>query len=99
MNKGLKVDARTVLGHLEALAEQIGIEVRYEAMEGEESFSTGGMCRIRGRPVIIINSRAPREDRIRTFVNALRRLDLSQIYLLPGIRDLIENQTQKENEM
>jgi len=89
------VDARTVLGHLEAVADQLGVEVRYEPMEGEASFSSGGMCRIRGRPVIIVNSQAPAEERIRTFVRALKRLNLNHIYLRPGIRALLEKDAEE----
>ncbi len=84
------MDERTVLGHLEAVANSLGVEIRYEPMEGETSFSSGGMCRIRGKEVIIINTKAPPADQIATFVKAFRRLDLSQIYLRPGIRDLLE---------
>jgi hypothetical protein len=85
------LDARTVLGHLEAVADQLGVEIRYEPMEGETSLSAGGMCRIRGKQVIIVNSKAHLGDQIRTVAKALRRLDVSQIYLRPSIRDLLES--------
>jgi hypothetical protein len=99
MSRGITLDATTVLGHLEAVAEQLGVEIRYEPMEGETVFSPGGMCRIRGTLVIIVNSRAPLSDQIRTVAKALRRLDVSQIYLRPGIRDLLEaDATQEETE-
>ena len=84
------MDDRTVLGHFEAVADKLGVEIRYDPMEGETSLSSGGMCRIRGKQVIIINSKSPPGDQITTFVKAFRRLDLSQIYLRPGIRDLLE---------
>jgi len=90
------LDARAVLGYLEAVAEQLGVEIRYEPMEGETVLSPGGMCRIRGKTVIIVNAKAPLEDQVRTLVKALRRLDLSQIYLRPGIRDLLECDTGDE---
>jgi hypothetical protein len=97
MNKGITLDARTVLGHLEAVAEQLGVEIRYEPMEGETVLSPGGMCRIRGSLVIIVNSKAPLGDQIRTVAKALRRLDVSRIYLRPGIRDLLETDTAEED--
>lgn len=84
------MDDRTVLGHLEAVAEQLGVEIRYEPMEGEAVLSPGGMCRIRGQAVIIVNAKAPLGDQVRTVAKALRRLDLSHLYLRPGIRDLLE---------
>jgi len=90
------VDARTILGHLEAVADQLGVEIRYEPMEGETALSPGGLCRIRGKQVIIVNSKAPPGDQVGTFVKALRRLDLGQIYLKPGIRDLLEGEIGEE---
>jgi hypothetical protein len=90
------LDARTVLGYLEAVADQLGVEIRYEPMEGETALSPGGLCRIRDKQVIIVNSKAPPGDQVGTFVKALRRLDLSQIYLRPGIRDLLEGDTAGE---
>lgn len=92
------MDDRTVLGHLEAVADKLGVEIRYEPMEGEASLSSGGLCRIRGKQVIIINAKASPGDRIRTFVKALRRLDMRQIYLRPGIRDLLEGETEEQAE-
>ncbi|MBW1780979.1 MAG: hypothetical protein JRL30_09600 [Deltaproteobacteria bacterium] len=90
VSKGSGLDDRTVLGHLEAVADNLGVEIRYEPMEGETPFSPGGMCRIRGKQVLIINAKAPPADQIATFVKAFSRLDLSQIYLRPGIRKLLE---------
>jgi len=90
------LDARTILGHLESVADQLGVEIRYEPMEGETALSPGGLCRIRGKQVIIVNSKAPSGDQVGTLVKALRRLDLSQIYLRPGIRDLLEGEIGEE---
>jgi len=86
------LDDRTILGHLEALAHTLGIEVRYESMEGEVLFSSGGMCRIKDKQVIIVNEKATIADKVNTLIKALSRLDLSQIYLKPGIRDLLEGE-------
>ncbi|MCD6305129.1 MAG: hypothetical protein J7M32_02430 [Deltaproteobacteria bacterium] len=84
------MDARKVLAQLEGAAEQLGLKIRYEPVEGETGPSLGGMCRIRGRPVIIINSKAAPADQVHILVKALRRLDLNRIYLRPGIRELLE---------
>jgi len=84
------VDEITILGQLEALAQGLGIEVRYESMEGEAILSPGGLCRIKGRQVIIVNERVPVGDKVGTLVKAFRRFDLSRIYLRPVLRDLLE---------
>ena len=64
---------------------------RYEAMEGETVFSAGGLCRIKGKQVIIINKRAEKKEKIQTLVRALRRFDVGHLYLKPALRDLLES--------
>jgi len=50
------------------------------------------MCRIRDKQVIIINQRAATADKVRTLVKALKCFDLTQIYLRPVLRDLLEDE-------
>jgi hypothetical protein len=77
------LDDPLLLGQLEA-------QVRYESLEGETAFRSGGLCRIRKKPIIIINARVTVREKIKTLVEALRRFDLSNIYLKPALRDLLE---------
>ena len=84
------MDNTVLLGHLEELAYALGIKVRYEKLEGDLAFTSGGLCRIRNEPVFIINVDATTEEKVRTFARALRRFDLSQIYLKPALRDFLE---------
>jgi len=87
------LDDRIVMGHLEAAAEQLGVEIRFEPLEGDGVLSSGGMCRIRGKTVIIVNKKSSVGDQVRTVVRALRRIERGQIYLRPGIRVLLESET------
>ena len=84
------MDDTTILGHLEALAHTLGIQVRYEPIESETTFPTGGLCRIKDKKYIIVNEKASTGEKIRTIVKALRRFDLSRIYLKPALRDFLE---------
>ncbi len=86
------MDETATLGYLEALANNLGVEIRYESMEGDNPFSSGGMCRIRDKQVIIVNQRAATGDKVRTLVKALKCFDLTQIYLRPVLRDLLEGE-------
>ena len=86
------MDETATLGYLEALAHTLGVEIRYEAMDGENTFSSGGMCRIRDKQVIIINQRASTGDKMRILVKALKCFDLTRIYLRPVLRDLLEDE-------
>ena len=40
--------------------------------------------------LLIINSKAMEKDKIKIFVQALRRFDLEQIYIKPAIRALLD---------
>lgn len=84
------MDEQKILEQLEEVARGLGMEVRYEAMKGESSFSPGGLCRLQGNYLLIINSRASLGERIRAMAQAVNRFDLSQVYLLPGLRELLE---------
>jgi len=85
------VDDRSILGQLEALAENLGLEVRYEGMDGETSFPSGGLCRVKDRYFIIVNKAAAPGDKIQTLARALKRFDLGRVYMKPALRELIEN--------
>ncbi len=84
------MDETVVLGHLEALAHTLGIQIRYEVIESETAFPSGGLCRIRDKQVIIVNTKATVGEKVQTLTRALRRFDLSNIYLKPALRDLLE---------
>ncbi|HDZ90774.1 MAG: hypothetical protein JRJ09_08495 [Deltaproteobacteria bacterium] len=85
------MDETAVLGELEALAHGLGVEIRYEIMEGETSFSPGGMCILRGKRIIFINERSATSDRVKTMVKALKSFDLTGVYLRPALRDLMDD--------
>ncbi len=91
------MDDKTVLGELEALAHQLGVEIRYEALTGE-IFSPGGMCRIRGRQVIMVNKHGSVREKTTILTRALRRFDLSGIYLKPALRELLEKPRAEDSE-
>ena len=84
------MDNTAILGHLEALAHTLGIEIRYEQIENETAFFLGGLCRIKNKHVIIVNANAATKDKVNTLSNALRRFDLKPVYLIPALRDFLE---------
>jgi len=84
------LDENTLLGQLEELAQSLGIEIRYEALKREGSFFPGGLCRLKGEYVLILNSAATVSDKIQTLAKSVNRFDLSKVYLRPGLRDFLE---------
>jgi N-dimethylarginine dimethylaminohydrolase len=71
------------------LADKLGIPIRYEIIQ-DELTGLGGLCRIEGQYILIIHSKATVKDKIEILSEALRRFDLSDIYLKPVLRELLD---------
>ena len=84
------MDESSLLGQFEELANNLNIEVRYESLKREGSFYPGGLCTIKGENVIIINTLANPKDKVETMAKALKRFDLSQMYIRPALRDYMD---------
>jgi len=79
-----------ILNQLEELAGKLEITIRYENVNVEESSTVGGLCRLKGKYVLIIHSQATGKEKIRILTEALRQFPLTDIYLKPNIRQLLE---------
>jgi hypothetical protein len=84
------MNEEVLLNQLEELAEKLGILVRDENINIEESSSTGGLCRIEGKYVLILNSKVTVKEKNQVMIKALQHFDLSDIYIKPVIRELLE---------
>jgi hypothetical protein len=91
MKKKQSAQNEEILSQMEELAKSLGITVRYEKILRESAFFPGGFCKVRGKDLIIINSKASLDDKIEIMGRALLPFDLSQIYVLPAIRELIDS--------
>jgi len=78
-----------LLNQLEELTESLGIKMRYEKILKEGSFFSGGLCRIKGEDMIIINSKAGIEDKIDILARSLTSFDLSQVFIKPALREFL----------
>ena len=86
------MDQDAIIDQLEELAERFGIQIRYEPIKQDEDLVrvVGGLCLLRGKYVLIIDSKAAMGDKIRTFAEALRHFDLDGIYIKPALRKLLD---------
>ena len=78
----------SLLQHLEALALQLNIDVRYENLTDEEVPIHSGGCKLFGQSLIIIDLRLPFLERARILASELSRYDLESLYVLPRVREL-----------
>jgi hypothetical protein len=86
---GISIEDHTALSHLEGLADQLGIAIRYEIIK-DELTGPGGLCRIEGKYILIIHSTATVKEKVQIMTEALRRFDLGDIYVMPVLRELLE---------
>lgn len=63
------------LASLEALAERLSVDIRYEAMAGQVQ-GIGGLCRVNGEYRIIVDRRFSEVERAQVVADALRRFDV-----------------------
>lgn len=84
------MDDHIALDQLEALAYGLGIEIRYEKIPQDDVTIAGGRYRLKGKNVVVIDSRATTKDRIRILVQALKPFDLADVYIRPALRELLE---------
>jgi len=84
------VDDNKILEQLEELANSLEIPVRYEQIKKESSFFPGGLCKVKGEDILIINSMATVEDKIQILVKAVTSFDISQVYMRPVLREFLD---------
>jgi len=86
------MDENTIIDRLEELIEGFGVQIRREPIKQDEDLVkvVGGLCLLRGKYVLIINSKATMIDRINTLATALKHFDLDHIYLRPVFREILD---------
>ena len=69
----------------EKIAEQLNIRIMHE----KGNFN-GGYCLLEEKRIIVVNKQKPIEQRVRALAQVFAKLDTSQIYMKPAIREMIE---------
>ena len=76
-----------LFSEFENLAEKLGLKI----LKGKGDF-IGGICTVNNKMVIVVNKQKPMEQRLKTIANSLVKLNLEEIFIVPAVRDYIENQ-------
>ena len=82
-----------ILRQLVELAEQAGISVRPLGVSPTDPLAGSGLCRLRGRLVLVLSAAEPLDARIEAVADALRRHGgalLEERFLPPALRERIE---------
>jgi hypothetical protein len=86
------MDLARLAAELTRAAQSLGIAVRSDARAAAlrgASGTRGGLCKVRGRPVIVLDASAPLPDQIAILAAALARFDLDTLTLEPIVRATI----------
>jgi hypothetical protein len=79
------MDWSELLDQLTVVAERLDIEVRHVRYEGD-----GGLCRLRGKSVLIVNDLLDVPDRVDVIARSLAGMpELDGMYLPPEVRELL----------
>ena len=74
-----------LLEELEEIIRQLGIELVWD--DGE---FRGGICRVEGKQLFLMNRVLPSAQKVEILSRELSSLDLSQLFILPRVRQRIE---------
>ncbi len=83
----------TLLQHLEEIADRLGVELRYENLGQVGIRTEGGLCRVCGKPMILINRKESPRRKIMILARSLRKLNLENVFIPPAVRTVIEAQS------
>lgn len=80
-----------LLRELLAVAESVGVQVRLDKGRFQ-----GGMCKVEGRELLVLNQGHPPEVNAMLLAERLARLPLDAVYLKPTVRAAIDAQRPKQ---
>ena len=88
-----------LLDELVGVAHKLGVDVRIETLRVPVHHASGGMCRLRGKAVVLLDNRSPMLDRVMTLADALAPLASSseQVYMAPEAREILETARAKRD--
>lgn len=79
-----------LLQQLESLIHDLSIKLRYEKGDFQ-----GGLCKVNGEKIFIVNKKLPTERKIKIFAEDLSQLDLDNIFMVPAVRKIIDEVTEQ----
>lgn len=79
-----------IVGELEELARQFGIELRYEKGDFE-----GGYCVLKSQKVLVVNKRLPDARKASSLAQALAEYGIETTFVKPNLRAYIEDEVAK----
>ncbi|MGH7438761.1 MAG: hypothetical protein ACRENE_23990 [Polyangiaceae bacterium] len=79
-----------MFAELEALAARLGVAIRSEPFEKGVLGGRGGLCRVRGKPTVVMDAALATTDKVAVLAAALGRFDLDAVFVPPVVRARID---------
>ena len=83
------MDFKSQLEDLKITAAKLLIEITYDDLSDSEFQIRSGFCRLNGKSLIILDKQMLECDQISIIIEALRDLNLEEVYISPWIRERI----------
>ena len=81
-----------ILAELEVVAAKLQIEVIYDFLH-----TRGGLCKVKGKRVILINKNLPVKEKIKLLASELSGFDTESLFILPKVREVLVRNTQRKS--
>jgi len=81
-----------LLIELESLAQQLGIQIRYEKGDFD-----GGYCILKTQKTLVINKKLSNPKKITLLAKGIQEIGTENIYIKPFIRQFIEDETIRQD--
>jgi hypothetical protein len=75
---------------LEAVLDQLGIQIREESFHDFHMPANSGLCTIKGQPVFLMDKSISLSQKTKILGKYLSNLNLDHIYLKPAVRGYLE---------
>jgi len=76
--------------NLKETAEKLGITVSEQNFRKAGIKVESGMCKIKGKPLFIIDKHIPIQKKSELLASCLSRMSLEDVYIVPAIREIIK---------
>lgn len=83
------MDAEDILHNLESLARRLSIDIKYSNLDNEDFRIESGACNIKGKEVIIVDSRLPVKEKCRILSGQLKKRNIDDIFIPPFLREMM----------
>jgi hypothetical protein len=75
-----------VISGLEGVMVSLGVQVRYEKGDFD-----GGLCKLKDKRLLIVNSAMTPSQRIRILATELSHMELGNVFMMPALRQVIDD--------